>query len=39
VLSFIAEIPSGAFASVRQRVARHLLDLASETQTETRRSD
>jgi CRP/FNR family transcriptional regulator, cyclic AMP receptor protein len=31
VLSFIAEIPS-AFASVRQRVARHLLDLASESQ-------
>jgi CRP/FNR family cyclic AMP-dependent transcriptional regulator len=32
VLSFIAEIPSGAFATVRQRVARHLLDLASEHQ-------
>lgn len=32
VLSFIAEIPSGAFATVRQRVARHLLDLASEQQ-------
>jgi len=31
VLSFIAEIPS-AFATVRQRVARHLLDLASESQ-------
>jgi CRP/FNR family cyclic AMP-dependent transcriptional regulator len=31
VLAFIAEIPS-AFATVRQRVARHLLDLASETQ-------
>jgi CRP/FNR family transcriptional regulator len=31
VLWFIAEIPS-AFATVRQRVARHLLDLASETQ-------
>jgi CRP/FNR family transcriptional regulator, cyclic AMP receptor protein len=31
VLSFIAEIPS-AFATVRERVARHLLDLASETQ-------
>jgi CRP/FNR family transcriptional regulator, cyclic AMP receptor protein len=30
-LSFIAEIPS-AFATVRQRVARHLLDLASESQ-------
>jgi CRP/FNR family transcriptional regulator len=33
VLSFIAEIPSGAFASIRQRVARHLLDLASEGQS------
>jgi CRP/FNR family transcriptional regulator, cyclic AMP receptor protein len=33
VLSFIAEIPAGAFASVRQRVVRHLLDLASENQT------
>lgn len=32
VLSFIAEIPESAFASVRQRVARHLLDLASENQ-------
>lgn len=31
VLSFIAEIPS-AFQPVRQRVARHLLDLASESQ-------
>lgn len=31
VLSFIDEIPS-AFATVRQRVARHLLDLASEGQ-------
>ena len=31
VTSFIAEIPS-AFATVRQRVARHLLDLASESQ-------
>ena len=33
VLSFIAEIPGGAFATVRQRVARHLLDLASESQS------
>lgn len=32
VLSFIAEIPGSAFATVRQRVARHLLDLASATQ-------
>lgn len=32
VLSFISEIPNG-FVSVRQRVARHLLDLASEQQT------
>ena len=30
VLSFIWEIPGGAFATVRQRVARHLLDMASE---------
>ena len=29
VMSFIAEIPSSAFATVRQRVARHLLDLAT----------
>ena len=29
VLSFIHEIPDGAFTSVRQRIARHLLDLAS----------
>lgn len=28
--SFIHEIPGSTFASVRQRVARHLLDLASE---------
>jgi CRP/FNR family cyclic AMP-dependent transcriptional regulator len=33
VLSFIAEIPGSAFATVRQRTARHLLDLASEHQT------
>lgn len=32
VLSFIAEIPGSAFASVRQRIARHLLDLASAEQ-------
>lgn len=30
VVSFIGEIPTGAFASVRQRVIRHLLDLASQ---------
>ncbi len=30
VLRFVDEIRGGAFASVRQRVARHLLDLASE---------
>ena len=29
-LSFVDEIPGGAFDTVRQRVARHLLDLASE---------
>jgi CRP/FNR family cyclic AMP-dependent transcriptional regulator len=33
VLSFIAEIPGSAFTTVRQRVARHLLDLATEGQT------
>lgn len=32
VQSFIAEIPGNAFATVRQRLARHLLDLASEAQ-------
>jgi CRP/FNR family cyclic AMP-dependent transcriptional regulator len=31
VVSFMEEIPS-AFATVRARVARHLLDLASESQ-------
>lgn len=30
VLTFIYQIPDSAFASVRQRVARHLLDLAAE---------
>lgn len=30
VVSFIAEIPGSAFSTVRQRVARHLLDLAVE---------
>jgi CRP-like cAMP-binding protein len=33
VLSLVAEIRDSAFATVRQRVARHLLDLASESQT------
>lgn len=33
VMSFISEIPGSAFATVRQRVARHLLDLASASQT------
>jgi len=32
VVSFVAEIPGSAFTTVRQRVARHLLDLASERQ-------
>jgi CRP/FNR family transcriptional regulator len=32
VVSFVAEIPGSMFTSVRQRVARHLLDLASERQ-------
>jgi CRP-like cAMP-binding protein len=31
VLGFMAEIPGSAFTSVRQRVARHLLDLAAGT--------
>jgi len=30
VLSFIHEIPDSAFTSVRQRIARHLLDLATQ---------
>ena len=30
VLSFIEEIPGNSFATVRQRVARHLLDLAAQ---------
>lgn len=30
VVSFIEEIPGSAFATVRQRVARHLLDLAAQ---------
>jgi len=32
VLTFVAAIPGSAFTTVRQRVARHLLDLASERQ-------
>ncbi len=32
VVNFVAEIPGSAFSTVRQRVARHLLDLASERQ-------
>jgi CRP/FNR family cyclic AMP-dependent transcriptional regulator len=32
VVSFVAEIPGNMFASVRQRVARHLLDLATNQQ-------
>lgn len=31
-MAFVAEIPGGAFASIRQRLARHLLDLASGAQ-------
>jgi CRP/FNR family transcriptional regulator, cyclic AMP receptor protein len=30
VVQFVAEIPDNAFGTVRQRVARHLLDLASD---------
>lgn len=33
VYAFIAEIPGSAFSSVRERVARHLLDLASDDQS------
>jgi CRP/FNR family transcriptional regulator, cyclic AMP receptor protein len=32
VLSFVAELSGSAFGTVRQRLARHLLDLASERQ-------
>ena len=32
VVSFVAEIPGNMFASVRQRIARHLLDLATDQQ-------
>jgi CRP/FNR family transcriptional regulator len=32
VLSFVGELSGNAFATVRERVARHLLDLASEHQ-------
>jgi CRP/FNR family cyclic AMP-dependent transcriptional regulator len=32
VLSFVAELSGNAFATVRERLARHLLDLASERQ-------
>jgi CRP/FNR family transcriptional regulator, cyclic AMP receptor protein len=32
VLSFVNEIPGSAFTTVRQRVIRHLIDLASESQ-------
>ena len=30
VVNFVSEIPGSAFSTVRQRIARHLLDLASE---------
>ena len=36
VLAFIVEIPGSAFATVRQRVARHLLDLASDNRNAPR---
>jgi CRP/FNR family transcriptional regulator, cyclic AMP receptor protein len=32
VYRFVAELPGASFATVRQRVARHLLDLASDRQ-------
>src|SRR5262245_16990821 len=33
---FVAEIPGASFATVRQRIARHLLDLAADHQRGTR---
>ncbi len=36
VVNFVAEIPGSAFSTVRQRVARHLLDLASEQRNDGR---
>lgn len=36
VMSFVHEIPDGAFTSVRQRIARHLLDLAAQESRGTR---
>jgi CRP/FNR family transcriptional regulator len=33
VMSFVAEFSGHAFANVRQRLARHLLDLASDQQS------
>ncbi len=35
VVRFIAEIPGSAFSTVRQRVARHLLDLAVDRRRES----
>ena len=32
VVAFVGEIPGSAFSTIRQRVARHLLDLATESQ-------
>ena len=32
VFRFVAELPGASFATVRQRIARHLLDLASDRQ-------
>ena len=32
VYQFVVELPGASFATVRQRVARHLLDLASDEQ-------
>src|SRR5262245_30377290 len=36
VVNFVSEIPGSAFSTVRQRVARHLLDLASEQRHDDR---
>jgi CRP/FNR family transcriptional regulator len=35
VYAYVGEVHDGAFSTVRQRVARHLLDLATERQTGT----
>ena len=36
IVDFVAELPRGAFASVRQRAAHHLLEVASQEQHDAR---